>query len=70
MSKPDLIVIGAGGHAHACIDVIEQQNQFTISGLVGLPEEMHTQHFGYSVIATDADLKKLAEFSQLTGLVL
>jgi len=61
MSKPNLIVIGAGGHAHACIDVIEQSDQYTISGLVGLPEEMHTQHLGYSVIATDTDLEQLAK---------
>lgn len=61
MSKPNLIVIGAGGHAHACIDVIEQLDQYTITGLVGLPEEMHTQHLGYSVIATDSDLEKLAK---------
>jgi len=61
MSKPNLVVIGAGGHAHACIDVIEQLDQYTISGLVGLPEEMYTQHLGYSVIATDTDLEKLAE---------
>jgi len=61
MYKPDLIVIGAGGHAHACIDVIEQLGQYTISGLVGLPEEMHARHFGYSVIATDNDLEKLAK---------
>ena len=26
MSKPSLILIGAGGHARACIDVIEQQH--------------------------------------------
>jgi len=60
MSKPNLILIGAGGHAHACIDVIEQQDQYRIAGLVGMPEEMHTQHLGYSVIATDSDLAKLA----------
>lgn len=61
MNKPNLIVIGAGGHAHACIDVIEQLEQYTISGLVGLPEEMHTQHLGYPVIAIDSDLQKLAK---------
>lgn len=60
MSKPNLILIGAGGHAHACIDVIEQHNQFRIAGLVGMAEEIHTQHLGYSVIATDGDLPKLA----------
>lgn len=61
MNKPNLILIGAGGHAHACIDVIEQHDQYRIAGLVGMPEEMHTQHLGYSVIATDGDLLQLAK---------
>ena len=59
MSKPGIILIGAGGHAHACIDVIEQHGQFNIAGLVGLPSEMHNLHFGYSVIATDDVLPQL-----------
>lgn len=61
MSKASLILIGAGGHAHACIDVIEQHDQFRIAGLVGMPEEMHTRHLGYSVIATDGELRQLAK---------
>lgn len=61
MSKPNLILIGAGGHAHACIDVIEQFDQYRIAGLVGMPEEVHTQHLDYSVIATDIDLPELAK---------
>lgn len=60
MSKPSVILIGAGGHAHACIDVIEQQGQYRIAGLVGMREEMHTRHLGYEVIATDDDLPQLA----------
>ena len=60
MSKPSIILIGAGGHAHACIDVIEQQGQYRIAGLVGMKEEMHTRHLGYEVIATDDDLAQLA----------
>lgn len=64
MNKPGLILIGAGGHAHACIDVIEQQGQFRIVGLVGVPAEMHTRHLGYSVIATDGDLADLAKAYQ------
>jgi len=60
MSKPSVILIGAGGHAHACIDVIEQHGQYQIAGLVGMQEEMHTQHLGYAVIATDAELPRLA----------
>ena len=61
MSKPNLILIGAGGHAHACIDVIEQHKQYQIAGLVGTPDEMHGLHLGYSVIATDSDLQQLAK---------
>lgn len=56
-----MILIGAGGHAHACIDVIEQHGQYRIAGLVGKPEEMHIRRFGYSVIATDGELPQLAK---------
>ena len=61
MSKPKIILIGAGGHALACIDVIEQYGQYQIAGLVGMSEEMHSRYFGYSVIATDDDLPQLAK---------
>lgn len=61
MGKPGLILIGAGGHAHACIDVIEQHGQYQIAGLVGMPAEMHTPHLGYSVMATDVDLPELVK---------
>lgn len=59
-----MILIGAGGHARACIDVIEQQGQYQIAGLVGMSDELNTLHFGYSVIATDNDLPKLAKVYQ------
>lgn len=59
MNKPSAILIGAGRHAHACIDVIEQHGQYQIAGLVGIHDEMHTQHLGYTVIATDAELPLL-----------
>jgi sugar O-acyltransferase (sialic acid O-acetyltransferase NeuD family) len=64
MNKPDLILIGAGGHAHSCIDVIEQQGNFQIVGLVDLPGQQHTQHLGYPVIGTDSDLPSLAKIYQ------
>lgn len=64
MTKPNLILIGAGGHAHACIDVIEQHGEYRIAGLVGMPEEVHTRHLGYDVIATDNDLQELTKAFQ------
>lgn len=64
MSKPGLILVGAGGHARSCIDVIEQQGQYQIAGLVGLAEQKHTQQLGYAVIASDNALVELAESYQ------
>ncbi|HEY8101585.1 MAG TPA: acetyltransferase [Burkholderiaceae bacterium] len=61
MSKPSLILIGAGGHARSCIDVIEQQCRYQIAGLVGLPNQMHAQQLDYSVIGADSDLPELAK---------
>lgn len=59
MSKPGLILIGAGGQARACIDVIEQLADFQVAGLVGMAHELHTMVLGYEVLGTDADLATL-----------
>jgi len=64
MIKPRLILIGAGGHARSCIDVIEQQGQYDIAGLIDMPDEMHTQHLGYAVIGTDSNLPEFAKTYQ------
>lgn len=61
MSKPNLILIGAGGHARACIDVIEQEGIYEIAGLIGLVHEVGSKHFDYEVIATDAEMSALAK---------
>jgi sugar O-acyltransferase (sialic acid O-acetyltransferase NeuD family) len=59
--KKDLIIVGAGGHALSCIDVIEQQRKFSIAGLVGLENEIGSIVNGYKVIATDSELPELAK---------
>jgi sugar O-acyltransferase (sialic acid O-acetyltransferase NeuD family) len=64
MSQPEIILIGAGGHTRACIDVIEQQGEYKIAGLVGMAKEIDTCHLGYPVIATDNDLPELAKIYQ------
>lgn len=56
MKQEPIVLVGAGGHAKACIDVIEQERRFTIIGLVGLPHEVNTNVLDYSVLGTDADL--------------
>jgi sugar O-acyltransferase (sialic acid O-acetyltransferase NeuD family) len=64
MIEPSIILIGAGGHARSCIDVIEQQGQYQIAGLIGMPDEVHTQHLGYTLIGTDSNLPELAKTYQ------
>lgn len=59
MKKPWVLLIGAGGHARACIDVIEQEGTFTIAGLVGLVTEIGTRVLGYPVLGSDAELTEL-----------
>jgi sugar O-acyltransferase (sialic acid O-acetyltransferase NeuD family) len=56
----DIILIGAGGHAASCIDVIESDGRFRIAGLVGTAKELHQRFCGYEIIATDSDLQRLA----------
>ncbi len=61
LKKPTIILLGAGGHSRACIDVIEQEGHFQIAGLVGLSDQRHDHHLGYSVIGTDEDLPQLVK---------
>jgi sugar O-acyltransferase (sialic acid O-acetyltransferase NeuD family) len=59
MSNQDLLLVGAGGHARSCIDIIEQEGKFNVIGLTGLPSEVGTKVLDYDVIGTDADLPYL-----------
>ncbi len=59
MTIEPILLVGAGGHARACIDVIEQEGRFAVAALVGLPDEVGTQILGYPVLGTDADLLAL-----------
>lgn len=64
LSKPSILLAGAGGHARACIDVIEQHGHFTIAGLLGLTDEVGTTVLGYPVMANDEEVpQRIAEFA-------
>ena len=56
-----ILLIGAGGHARSCIDVLEDENQFEIAGLIEKGESMFNESLGYPVIGTDDDLKVLRQ---------
>jgi len=59
MSAIDILLIGAGGHAQSCIDVIEHGGRFRIAGLLASAAEVGTTVLGYQVMGTDADLPSL-----------
>jgi len=55
-----ILLVGAGGHAQACMDVIGQEGRFRIAGIIGLPGEVGAKVLGQAVSGTDADLAGLA----------
>jgi sugar O-acyltransferase (sialic acid O-acetyltransferase NeuD family) len=58
--KESIILIGAGGHARSCIDVIEAEGRFSIHGLLDLPGKVGTFLLGYPVIGSDEDIERLS----------
>ncbi len=59
-AKEKLVVFGAGGHAKVVIDIIEQQGNYEIAGL--LDDDLKHQgkrFFGYPVLGTRTDLPAL-----------
>ena len=46
MSKPKLILIGGGGHCRTCIDVIGQEDRFSIAGIVDVLEKKQLNVLG------------------------
>jgi len=54
-----ILLVGAGGHAAASLDVIESEGRFTVAGLVGSPAEVGTRVLGYPVLGADYDLPDL-----------
>ena len=56
LNKLPILLVGAGGHARACIDVIEQEGRFEVGGLIGTAAQGGERILGYSVLGTDADL--------------
>lgn len=59
MTAKPLLLIGAGGHAAACIDVVELDGRCGVAGLVASAAELGKRLFGYPVVGTDEDLPQL-----------
>lgn len=61
MNKQGLILIGAGGHAQSCIDVVEHQGRYQIVGLIASHKELNKSISNYKVIGTDLELNALSQ---------
>lgn len=56
-----IILIGAGGHARSCIDIIELSGKFRIVGLVERDNAVIQENLGYPIIGSDKDLQILRQ---------
>ncbi len=54
-----ILLVGAGGHAESCIDVLEKEKKFKIIGLVDNKKKVGSKILGYRVVGQDKDLKIL-----------
>ena len=55
----DLVLVGAGGHAISCIDVIESMEKYKIAGIIDKKLRSSDQVFGYPLLGSDQDLKRI-----------
>ena len=63
MKKSSLILLGSGGHAKSCINLIESLDNLKIEGILSEKKELDKEILGYPVIGTDEDLINLASES-------
>jgi sugar O-acyltransferase (sialic acid O-acetyltransferase NeuD family) len=61
MTIEPILLVGAGGHAKACIDVIEQEGHYLVKGLTGLSHEIGSQILDYPILGADENLPDLLE---------
>ena len=59
--KEDIILIGGGGHCKSCIDIIEEEGQYTIKGIVDIPKKIGHTILGYPIIDSDNNLEAIVK---------
>ncbi len=56
-----ILLIGSGGHGHACVDVIEISGKYKIAGLVEKNEQGFKSILGYPILGANDDLENLRQ---------
>lgn len=59
MSSKKVVLIGAGGHAKACVEIIEMTREYSVAEIVGHVPEFGLCIFGLEIKHSDADLALL-----------
>lgn len=59
MKPKELLLIGAGGHAKSCIDVIESAGDFSVAQIIGQESEIGLSILGHTINYSDLDLEAL-----------
>lgn len=55
----EILLLGTGGHARSCIEVLEQENKYKIAGLVSEKGSVINSFSGYPILGDDSDLNDL-----------
>ena len=42
--KNKILIVGGGGHAQSCIDIIENEKKYQIFGIIDINPSMETKH--------------------------
>lgn len=53
------MLLGGGGHCRSCMDVIEAEQRFSISGLIQHVSDSNADVMGYPVLGSDNDLPSI-----------
>ena len=58
-NNPNIVIIGASGHAKVIIDIVERQQLFNIVGLIDSYKPKKTKICNYTVLGREDDLATL-----------
>jgi sugar O-acyltransferase (sialic acid O-acetyltransferase NeuD family) len=67
MTKQNIVIIGASGHASVIIDIIEQSGKHTIVGLIDSHKPKGFKLFNYSVLGDESEIKTLIDSGLISG---
>ncbi|CAM3852045.1 NeuD/PglB/VioB family sugar acetyltransferase [Aquirufa aurantiipilula] len=59
--KKGIVLIGGGGHCKSVIDIIEDNHEFRIEGIIDVKEKIGSNLFGIPFIGTDQEIPSLVK---------